>query len=228
METATKSARSLVGDLGVLRREAGMAMATIASLADDELGRPTRCEGWTRAHVVAHLAQEADVLTGLVTGEAAAPADLEQAVDGATARQLAVRLEQAERRLAAALEGLPHGARTETVTTPCAGELSVYALPALRTAELIVHHHDLDTTWQWHEAGTDAIVDAIEICVLRLQGNPESPGLHVVAREGEEWTVGDGAVRLEGYYEDLLPFLAREQVEDGLRHDGELPVLPPW
>jgi maleylpyruvate isomerase len=40
--------------------------------------------------------------------------------------------------------------------------------------------------------------------------------------------VGDGSFRIEGYYEELLPFLAREQVEEGLQYEGELPKLPPW
>ncbi|WP_433802262.1 maleylpyruvate isomerase family mycothiol-dependent enzyme [Actinomycetospora sp. CA-084318] len=235
-----KSVRSVASDLGVLEREAGMAMATIASLVDDELGKPTRCEGWTRAHVVAHLVRDAEALTHLatwaVTGEetpayASAEeraADIERTAAELSARQLAAALDRADRQLAEALARLRSGVAVETVPTPFAGEIDVFALPALRTTELIVHHHDLDTTWQWHEAGTDAIVDAIDICVLRLRANPDSPGLHVVAREGEEWTVGDGATRIEGYYEELLPFLAREEVESGLRHDGDLPALPRW
>jgi maleylpyruvate isomerase len=93
---------------------------------------------------------------------------------------------------------------------------------------MIVHHDDLDTTWEWHEADPDGVVDAIEVCVDRLQAHPGSPGMRIIAREGEEWTVGDGSYRIEGYYEALLPFLAREQVEEGLRYQGELPSLPPW
>ena len=62
----------------------------------------------------------------------------------------------------------------------------------------------------------------------RLQVNPNSPGLHIVAGEGDEWTVGNGSYRIEGYYDELLPFLAREQVEEGLQYEGELPKLPAW
>jgi hypothetical protein len=38
---------------------------------------------------------------------------------------------------------------------------------------------------------------------------PTSPGLHIIAGEGEEWIVGDGSYKIEGYYDELLPFLAR-------------------
>ena len=237
--TLTKNVRSLTSDLNVLQRESGMAMATIASLTDDELAKPTHCEGWTRAHLIAHLALDADAMTNLarwaVTGQETPAyesrekrdADIEATAE-LSAAELAKRLEQAEARLLEAFRSLRDGVQVETVPTPFSGNVDVFSLPARRTTEIIVHHDDLDTTWEWHEADPDATVDAIEVCVHRLQEHPDSPGLQIVALEGEEWTVGDGSHRIEGYYEALLPYLAREQVEEGLRHEGDLPRLPPW
>jgi maleylpyruvate isomerase len=235
----TKGRTTLTSDLGVLQRESGMAMATIASLTDPELAKPTRCEGWTRAHVIAHLALDADALTRLatwaVTGQETPAyespeqrvADIE-ATATRSAAELARALESADARLLEAFRALRSGVRVDRVPTPFSGEVDVFSLPALRTTELIVHHDDLDTTWEWHEADPDGTVDAIGICVHRLRANPDSPGLRVVAREGEEWTVGDGSHRIEGYYEELLPFLARERVDEGLRFEGEPPSLPRW
>jgi maleylpyruvate isomerase len=237
--TLAKNARTLTSDINVLQRESGMAMATIASLTDDELARPTRCDGWTRAHLIAHLARDADAMTNLVTWAVTGKetpayesrekrdADIE-ATAKLSAAQLTAALEKADARLLEALRTLKGGVEVETVPTLFSDEVNVFSLPARRTTEVIVHHDDLDTTWEWHEADPDATVDAIEVCVLRLQAHPDSPGLHIVAREGEEWTVGDGSRRIEGYYEALLPFLAREQVEEGLRYEGELPSLPSW
>jgi maleylpyruvate isomerase len=56
MHPVTKTPQSLAGDIGRMQRESAMVMATVASLADDELSKPTKCEGWTRAHLIAHLA----------------------------------------------------------------------------------------------------------------------------------------------------------------------------
>ncbi len=239
MNNATKTTQSLAGDMGRLQRESGMVMATVTSLADYELSMPSKCRGWTRAHVIAHLARGADAMTNLatwaVTGQETPAyesrekrdADIE-ATATLSAPALAADLEQANARLLAAFQMLKDGVQVETLPTLFSGEINALSLPARRTTELIIHHDDLGTTWEWHEADPDAILDAIEVCVRRLQINPDSPGLRIVAGEGEEWTVGDGSYKIEGYYDELLPFLAREQVEEGLQYEGELPKLPPW
>lgn len=239
MNNMIKTPQSLAGDMGRMQRESGMVMATVTSLADDELGKPSKCKGWTRAHVIAHLARGADAMTNLatwaVTGQATPAyesrekrdADIEAAAK-LSAAVLAADLEQANARLLEAFQSLKEGVQVETLPTLFSGEINALSLPARRTTELIVHHNDLDTTWEWHEADPDSILDAIEVCVRRLQINPDSPGLQIIAGEGEEWTVGDGSYKIEGYYEELLAFLARGQVEEGLQYEGVLPKLPPW
>jgi len=239
MDTLIKNPQSLASDIGRMQRESGMVMATVGSLAEDEIGRPSKCEGWTRAHVIAHLARGADAMTNLatwaVTGREIPAyesrekrnADIDAGAKQSAA-ELVADLEQANARLLEAFQALKDGVLVETLPTLFSGDINALSLPARRTTELIIHHDDLDTTWEWHEADTDSILDAIEVCVRRLQLNPDSPGLKIVAGEGNEWTVGDGSYRIEGYYDELLPFLAREQVEEGLQYEGELPKLPPW
>ena len=67
MTSVVKTPQSLASDIGRMQRESGMVMATVTSLADYELGKPSKCEGWTRAHVIAHLARGADAMTNLAT-----------------------------------------------------------------------------------------------------------------------------------------------------------------
>ena len=239
MDNLIRTRQSLASDIGRMQRESGMMMATVASLSDNELSKASKCQGWTRAHVITHLARGADAMTNLatwaVTGretpayESREKRDADiQAGAGRSAAELTADLEQANARLLKAFQALEDGVRVETLPSLFSGEINAYSLPARRTTELIIHHDDLDTTWEWHEADTDSILDAIEVCVRRLQVNPDSPGLQIVAGEGDRWTVGDGSFRIEGYYDELLPFLAREQVEEGLQYEGELPKLPAW
>src|SRR6478752_7369458 len=220
MNNMIKTPQSLASDIGRMQRESGMLMATVASLTDDELSKPSKCEGWTRAHVVAHLARGADAMKNLaswaVTGQETPAyesrekrnADIEVGAKRSAA-ELVADLEQANARLLDAFQALKDGVRVETLPTLFSDEINAFSLPARRTTELIVHHDDLDTTWEWHEADTDSILDAIEVCVRRLQVSSNSPGLQIIAGEGDEWTVGDGSYRIEGYYDELLPFLAR-------------------
>lgn len=234
----TKTETLLTGDIGRMERETDMLMATVMSLSEDELRAPSKCEGWTRAHVVAHLALGADAMGNLVTwattgtetpayaSPQARDADIEEAAK-LPGDELKAKLRQANEKYLEAVNSLKQGIKAETVQMST-GEANPLSLPARRTTEVIVHHDDLDTTWEWHEADPEAIVDAIEVCVKRLQANPEAPGMTVTAGEGEEWVIGDGSFKLFGYYDEILPFIAREQVEEGLEYDGELPKLPKW
>lgn len=239
MNNVTKTAQSLVGDINRMRRETDMMMATVTSLSQEELAAPSKCDGWTRAHVVAHLARNADgvanliewATSGLETSMYASreqrDADIERTAK-LPREELFADLSEANERLSEAVERLKNEGITVDEVAILSGPINSLSLVARRTSELVIHHDDLATTWEWHEADPEAILDAIEVCVRRLQANPDSPGLTIVAGEGEQWVVGDGAYRIEGYYDELLPFLAREQVEEGLQFDGELPKLPPW
>lgn len=42
-------------------------LRAVGALPDDALADPSRLPGWTRAHVVGHLARNADALTRLAT-----------------------------------------------------------------------------------------------------------------------------------------------------------------
>ena len=233
-----RNAALLKGDIARMQRETDMLMATVMSLTEDEMRAPAKVPGWTRAHVVAHLALGADALGNVITWAATgtetpaypsrqARADAIEELAAQPGEQLKARLEQANARLLEAVAALSGELKAPRIAV-FSGEIDALSIPARRTTEVVIHHDDLDTTWEWHEADPEAILDAIEVCVERLQANPDSPGMTITAGEGEQWVIGDGSNQVRGYYDELLPFLAREQVEPGLEFDGELPKLPPW
>jgi len=47
--SVVKTPESLASDIGRMQRESNMVMATVSSLADDELIKPSKCAGWSRA-----------------------------------------------------------------------------------------------------------------------------------------------------------------------------------
>jgi maleylpyruvate isomerase len=79
---------------------------------------------------------------------------------------------------------------------------------ALRIAEVVVHHHDLDTAWTIEEADPDSVLNALEAAVRAMRAKG-APGMTLVTGERDEWVIGDGALRVSSDREGLLEWLAR-------------------
>jgi maleylpyruvate isomerase len=232
----TKTAANLPADLNRLSRETDMLLATVDSLADEEFPLPSKCDGWTRAHVVAHLALGADALGNLVTWAKtgvetpayaswdARNADIETLAKKSPA-EIKAALHTAISNFADNAVDLQGGVKAETVKTPGGADITAYALPAMRISEVIIHHDDLDTTWELEEADIDALEDTLEIIVARVSAKEGFPGVTIDTEEGEHYVVGDGATAIEGGRDAVLGWLARGTTH-GLHYDGELPERP--
>ena len=226
----------LHADLSRLGRETEMFLATVSSLSDDELAAPSLCEGWTRAHVIAHVASSGRALVGLidwaVSGEErqlyasrearseaiAALAALPQEELLAEVRESAVQFAVEASRLT--------GDLAATEVRVAGRELPATSIVALRIAEVVVHHHDLDTAWTIEEADPDSLLNAIEAVVRALRAKG-APGMTLVTEERDEWVIGDGGLRVESDREGLLKWLARGDA-GGLEATGPVPALPAW
>jgi len=57
----------LSDNLGLLAHETSLLMRTAAGLDDETVRAASLCQGWTRAHVLSHLARNADALGKLVS-----------------------------------------------------------------------------------------------------------------------------------------------------------------
>ncbi|EKB47191.1 mycothiol-dependent maleylpyruvate isomerase [Cecembia lonarensis LW9] len=97
---------------------------------------------------------------------------------------------------------------------------------ALRIAEIVVHHHDLDTAWTIEEADPDSQLNAVEAAVRTMRAK-DAPGMTLLTEEGDEWVIGNGDLRVRSDREGLIEWLARGQVRY-IEADGRLPVLPTW
>ena len=226
----------LHADLSRLGRETEMFLATVSSLSDDELAAPSLCEGWTRAHVIAHVASSGRALVGLI----------DWAVSGEERQLYASR--EARSEAIAALAALPReellaevresavqfaveasrltGDLAATEVRVAGRELPATSIVALRIAEVVVHHHDLDTAWTIEEADPDSLLNAIEAVVRALRAKG-APGMTLVTEERDEWVIGDGGLRVESDREGLLKWLARGDA-GGLEATGPVPALPAW
>ncbi|MCI9888275.1 maleylpyruvate isomerase family mycothiol-dependent enzyme [Micrococcales bacterium 31B] len=230
------TAARLHSDLARLARETDMLMATVESLADNEMTAPSLCQGWTRADVIAHLASNGRTLVKLIDWAVTGEEQQLYASSEARVREIAQLASLPRLELLAALrEAAEYFAEN---ATRLSGDLTVDVvnihgkqIPAteivgLRVAEIVVHHHDLDTAWTIEEADPDSVLNALEAAVRTMRAK-DAPGLTLVTEERDEWVIGDGALRVFSDREGMLEWLARGETAH-VEAEGELPTLPAW
>ena len=136
-------------------RAGSLVLASVTGLTDDEARGPSRLPGWSRGHLLSHLARNADGVRGMVEG-AIAGEEREQYPHGAEGRAgdidagahrdpeaLVTDFETSDRALVAAWKRMPDDAWERTGAWLVAGRRPIdYSLRS-RRRELLVHWVDL-------------------------------------------------------------------------------------
>jgi maleylpyruvate isomerase len=202
----------------------------------DDLQAPSLCAGWTRGHVLTHLARNADGLAALVrsavdgSGETmyasleSRDADIDAGADRSSA-VLVDDVERTARALATQLPRLgPHHAETRLERTP--GQFLVKAknVPFMRLREVVFHHVDLEAGFGFEDVGADLQRLLIGEEVRRLRACDPPPDVTLRSPDGDEWTVGAGTASVSGDRGALLGWLGRG-LTTGVTGDP-LPPLP--
>ncbi|CCG04313.1 maleylpyruvate isomerase family mycothiol-dependent enzyme [Blastococcus saxobsidens] len=216
--------------------EGELAVAgTVDRLADAELADPSALPGWSRAHVIAHLARNADALvnlltwarTGVETPMYPSREVRDAGIDAAAARppaELRADYVAACRRLAETMETTPADSWTAPVRNGQGTTVPASAVPWMRAKELWVHGVDLRAglTFADLPAGfcTELVHDVLGLFATRGQ----APEVTVVATDVDRsW--GSGAARIEGPVTAVAAWLTRGDASD-LR--GDVPLPPTW
>lgn len=216
----------------------------VDALTDDDLAAPSLLPGWTRAHVVAHLALNGEalerVLTGAAQGRPRPMYDSAQARDediaalaGAEASELRSRLlavSHCFERAAGAMGEDDWAGRFER--TPGAPAFGLANVPMMRLTEVEVHHADLGTGYtaaDWPDAFAAALLES-----MTRRSHPEP--FRVLARDlARTWQLGDavpddaGLPTVSGDAAALAWWLTGRGDGAGLSADGgALPEVPAW
>ncbi|UYQ77467.1 maleylpyruvate isomerase family mycothiol-dependent enzyme [Glutamicibacter sp. JL.03c] len=226
----------LHSDLSRLARETAMMSATIRTQSSEELAADSLCGGWSRAHVIAHLASNGRTLVKLVdwaiTGE---PQKLYASQDARNAEIDQLAALPREELLSAFDESAAFFAQE---CERLAGELAVEevdlhgkiipasSIVALRIAEVVIHHHDLDTAWSIQDADPASQENAVEAAVRTMRVK-DAPGMTLLSEEGDEWVIGDGSLTVRADRASLVEWLARGEARN-IEADGPIPQLPTW
>lgn len=216
----------------------------VAGLDDARMREPSLLPGWTRAHVVTHLARNADGLVNLLTwartgvehpmyaSNADRDADIEEGA-GRLAQVLREDLRAACDRFAAACERLSDSQWSATVTARLPVPFPAARIPSMRLFELWVHTVDLDVGFDFEDIPAGNLEFAVDSAVSRHRNRPEGPSVHlrVIFPDGEErtWDLagGDETVHeVSGEPAAVIGWLTGRR--DGSALTGDVPALPPW
>jgi maleylpyruvate isomerase len=213
------------------------ALGTDPAFGEDAVLAPSLCEGWSRGHVLAHVARNADALVRVcdvaLTGVPdtmyadveSRDADIEAGARR-SAHDHAIDLRDTAQRLAERLEALrPEHADVRVERTPGGFAIPVGMVAFMRLRELVFHHVDLDAGYHFSSAPAEVVTLFLRDAVNRLAHVDAPPSIRVTTTEGDEHVVGDGATVVTGSAPDVLMWLARGRT-DAVHFDGPVPTLP--
>jgi maleylpyruvate isomerase len=225
-------------NLALLAHETGLLMRTAATLDDETVRAASLCEGWTRAHVLSHLARNADGLGNLVswavTGTPVAMYDSPQArerdIEAGSRRstkEIVTDLEESAARFASAATSLAGPPEQVEVEMRTGRRVLGRQLPTLRLMEVVFHHVDLHAGYTFSEADPGFVSRAVGNAVERIRAGGEAPSITLWGDDTDTWTLGDGTEDVTGSNGGLLLWLARGD-GSGVASEAPLPELPAW
>jgi maleylpyruvate isomerase len=224
-------------DLASVQQATDRLLAAVTALDDTAVTDPSRLPGWSRGHVLAHLARNADALVNVLEGRPmyvsgeARDADIERDAKRPLAVQLDDVRESAERFRAA---GAVPADWSRTVELRNGVTDSASRLPFRRWTEVELHHVDLGIGYELEDLPAPFVEREIDFLAQRFSGLPEVP-LTRLTDGTRAWHTGTEAgraaagpvVTVTGPRADLLGWLAGRRDASGLTvTGGTLPAIP--
>jgi len=227
-----------VRDLASVRDATERLLSAVAELDNASVTEPSRLPGWSRGHVLAHLARNADALVNVLEGRPmhasgdARDADIERDSPRPLETQLTDLRDSAAR--FQRTESAPAD-WSRTVELRNGVTDSAARVPFRRWIEVELHHVDLRIGYELEDLPQEFVEREVAFLADRFSGHPEVPSTRVT--DGTRaWSTGstgrgsedDSEVTVTGPAPALLGWLAGRR--DGaalLVEGGPLPVLPP-
>jgi maleylpyruvate isomerase len=218
----------------------------VMHLDDAACRRPSRLPGWSRAHVISHLARNADGLVNLLTWARtgvehpmyASPADRDADIEEGAIRPhqlLTEDLVAASQRFAHAAETLADSAWSTAVANLRGTMFPAAEVPWMRVREVWLHLIDLDAGFDVGDLPAEVVEDLLDDAVRQLDGRAEVPPLLIEADLPDDrqrsWVVNAGgldtvATPIRGDGRNLVGWITGRSSGAGLH--GSLPPLPAW
>jgi maleylpyruvate isomerase len=221
----------------------GLLLRAVEALPDDALADPSALPGWSRAHVVGHVARNAEALTRLATWArtgvetpmyASAEQRAKEIETSAKATPETLRRELAETAdaLDSALAALDGDTWQAQVRSAQGRAIPATELPWMRVREVWLHAVDLDAGVRMDDLPpevVDSLLDDVTAVLSAREGCPAA--LLAPADRDRTWSLGPddaNAVEVGGEATEVLGWLIGRSGGERLSASGDLPVLPRW
>lgn len=236
--------------LAQVTEDTGLLIRQAEALDDQAAREPSLLPGWTRGHVLTHVARNADALGNLlIWAEAGERRDMYpspeyrnagiEAGANRTAAELTADLQEASERFAEAAARFPADRWAAMVEKSVGGPHPARFILWWRYQEVLVHHVDLDAGfspahWPAEFTGPELEIAAAELSDPARSG--QGPGFRLHAEDtardvGVQCDPGNGDTPLvRGSEPGLLAWLIGRSKGDGLTVEpaGALPAPPTW
>ncbi|MEV6484260.1 maleylpyruvate isomerase family mycothiol-dependent enzyme [Streptomyces sp. NPDC051576] len=221
-------------DLASVHEATERVLTAAAALDNASAAEPSRLPGWSRNHLLAHLARNADALVNVLEGRpmyasaGTRDADIERDAPRPLDVQLADVRDSAARFQATGAAPADWSRRVELRN----GVVDTASrVPFRRWVEVELHHVDLGIGYELEDLPEEFTRRETDFLAERFTGHPDVPSTHLT--DGTHaWTTGRPAEKPEltvtGSPTDLLGWLCGRRDGGGLTVDGgPLPTLPP-
>jgi len=226
-------------DLQFLRDSTRRLLAAAEALDDTAVTEASRLPGWTRGHVLAHLARNADALINVLAGRPMYPGDEERnaAIERGAPRSVAEHVADL-RESAARLDGAFSAQRDADWqrTVELRGGITDIAarVPFRRLVETELHHVDLGVGYAVDDLPGGFLDRQLTYMARRFADHPEiaepielRTDDGVGHRTGAAPEAGGEPVVVTGSAAALVGWLTGRTSGSGLSASSALPVLPP-
>lgn len=224
-----------VEPLATIQAATGDLLATAARLTDADVRAPSLMPGWTRGHVLTHLARNADGGTRLLTwartgaesweypSMEARAAEIEDGA-GRPAGLLADDVRDSARRFAEAYALMPGAAWERIVQWTSGARHPAARATDARLTEVLVHHVDLGAGYTPRDWPADFTARTLASVADSFARRDDAPRLRLHATDtGAD--LGDGDVVVTGTAASLLAWLMGRSPGDDLTGAGGM-TLP--
>lgn len=232
--------QGLARTLGWMTAGTALWEEALAGVDDASMREPSALAGWTRAHLVAHVAGNAEALvrlldwarsgveTPMYPSREAREADIE-AGSAAEPGELRARSLSTSQRLADAIAAIPSAAWSAQVRTAAGRQIAASEVPWMRVREVWIHAADLRSG-----VGMDRIPEQVaaalidEIVATLSERGAEAATLEDSAT-GRRWSLAGGSEReVRASAPALLAWVCGRDAGGSLDAPSGLPALPAW